>query len=708
MLLIMSKTKVNSIILIFYSVITLLMTYPLILNMGSGIKDTGDPLLSSWIMAWNVEKITSLDFENIFNANIFFPHKRTIVYSEFLFTQSLIALPALIASENPIFAQNFVILFSFLTSGLGMYFLARYLTKNAFGGIIAGVVYAFSPFMLSHLSHLQILTAGGIPLAFLFLHKFFEDEQYKHILLFTVFFLLSALANGYYGLYLLLFAGLYIFLYIILRKKFGDWRFWIKIATLALLALVVAGPVVHQYMVVRKEMGFVRSIGSYADLTSFLSTAPYNRLYGHVTARFSKPEGQLFPGIVAVFLAATGIIHSLKKKRGKIPFIQTPVRFYSLVLLLSFLFTLGPKGPYNILYKYVPGFNAIRVASRFHILVMFSLAILAAYGMKALISFLPFGKRWISVFLLCVLMLLVLIEYSSLPIPWRAIPVKDDIPEVYRWLAAQKDDFAIIELPLPEPGESTFYKECPRMYYSTYHWKKLVNGYAGYFPSLYYELKWRWKTQPLDHNVIDLQTLGVRYIILHSSFYEEEDLRRILSDFSRLEEYVKPVRQVGDAFVYELVPRVKDAVKETSLIGLKAIPKTGWTVDANENRGNVEYTIDGDPSTRWHIGGREFDVYFEFDLGGIYTLQGLSMNSGTNPLDYPRSYRVELSTDGAEWTIVAYQEDTLLPILLLLKPKDVSLDITFPPTRARYIRFVNTEKKLEDRWWTIYEIDFFE
>lgn len=127
-----------------------------------------------------------------------------------MFTQSLIALPVLLLIKNPIFAYNFILLFSFITSGFGMYLLASYLTKNTSAGVIAGIIFAFSPFMLAQLSHLHIITAGGIPLAFLFLHKFFEDESYKHLLLFTLFYLLQILANGYFALYLTLFSGLYI------------------------------------------------------------------------------------------------------------------------------------------------------------------------------------------------------------------------------------------------------------------------------------------------------------------------------------------------------------------------------------------------------------------------------------------------------------------------------------------------------------------
>jgi len=704
----MRKWKTSLIVLVLFTLLTLFMTYPLILNMGSGIKDTGDPLLNSWIIAWNVHKITSLDISNIFNGNIFYPHERTIAYSEFLLTQSLIALPVLLATKNPIFAKNFLLLFSFITSGLGMYFLARYLTKNIFGGIIAGVIYAFSPFMFGHLSHLQVLTAGGIPLAFLFLHKFFKSEQYKHLLLFTLFFLLQALANGYYLLYLSLFTGLYILLYIIFRKKFRDGRFWTKISVLLVIVLVVTGPVFLQYIKVRKEMGFTRGIGSHANLTSFLATSPFNRVYGHLTSHFLIPEGQLFPGILTVLLAITGFIWSQRKNKRKILFIQTPVHFYTIMLLLSFFFTFGPKGPYILLYKFVPGFKGIRVASRFHILVMFSLAVLAAYGIKAILSLIPRVKKRTSLLIVSPLLFIILIEYLSIPIPWENVPAKEDIPEVYKWLAKKEGDFAIVELPLPKPGKSTYKKECPRLYYSTYHWKKLVNGYSGYFPPLYYELKRRWVNEPLEQNIKDLKRLGVKYIVLHSPLYEEDELKSIMSEISNLERQIQFIRQLDEAYVYELIyfpeDRKKDILEDKSGI----FPKEGWSATSNVNKGNVKYVLDGDISTRWHIGGRKFDVYFKFDLGHVYRIKGVSMKCGLNSSAYPRSYRVELSADGVEWTLVAHKENDLLPITAFLRPKDLSLDIAFSPTDARYIRITNTEKKEENRWWSLYEMEFFE
>ncbi len=84
------------------------------------------------------------------------------------------------------------------------------------------------------------------------------------------------------------------------------------------------------------------------------------------------------------------------------------------------------------------------------------------------------------------------------------------------------------------------------------------------------------------------------------------------------------------------------------------------------------------------------------------------MKCGLNSSAYPRSYRIELSADGVEWRLVAQEENTLRPITTYLKPKDLSLDIAFYPTEARYIKITNTEKKEENRWWTLYEIEFFE
>lgn len=762
----MNNLKTHLLVLILFIGLTILMTYPIAFNINSAVRDTADPLLNTWILSWNVRQITSGDFWNLFNANIFYPHERTLAYSEHLFSQSLVALPVMLLSKNPILAYNFVFLLSFVTSGFGMYLLVSYLTRNTFAGIIAGIIFAFSPFMFAQLSHLQSITAGGIPLAFLFLHKFFNGEKYKHLLLFTLFYLLQVLANGYYAMYLTLFAGFYILYYIISRRRYGDWQFWAKTGLFVLIVIVVAGPFFYQYLAVRWEMGFVRRIELYADITSYLSTFPINRLYGKLTAPFYKPEGELFPGIVPVLLIVIGLIYSVKnnlkvepvQKRTNVKFtisfqrlidililfwgiliviilvtggfeysvrisatrLKKPIltimlllcirifvsrRFrkalirsiasaeehiwiYLAIFTLAFLFTFGPNGPYIFLYKYIPGFDGLRVASRFHIFVMFSIAVFAAFGVRTLLPRLSGIKQYLTIILLP---LLILIEYLSIPIPLSAVPVKENIPEVYKWLAKQEGDFAIIEYPLPKVEE--LWRESQRLYYSTYHWKKLVNGWSGYLSPIYGALRGRQEEFPSKSTIEDLASIGVKFIISHSGSYKKDtDGLRFIGRF-------------GEAYVHELKEWETDKQSVASN-NTYVLPRTGWEVESNYHPELAGKAIDGNYSTRWHSGQpQRGGIYFRIDLKGIYNVSGISLYLGSSPADYPRGYKVEVSDDKKEWFLVAKEEEYRLPLHSLLKPLKLKVDITFNKgIPAQYIKVTQTGV---DRvyWWSIYEMD---
>jgi len=337
---------------------------------------------------------------------------------------------------------------------------------------------------------------------------------------------------------------------------------------------------------------------------------------------------------------------------------------------------------------------------------MFSLAVLAAFGIKGLLSSLSLKKsgKYLVTIPLCIF---ILIEYLSIPIPSRPVRVKEDIPEVYKWLAAKEGKFSIIELPLPKPGKRVGQIECPRLHYSTYHWKMLVNGYSGYFPPLYDELKRRLQTQPLEQNIKDLKSLGVKYIIIHSSLYKEEELKNILSEIIRLEKHVQFVTQLEDAYVYELMYSPGEEFKIISIDRSRTISKRGWKAASNVKKRKIKYALDGDLSTRWESGPQRKGVFFELDLGQIRRIKGLSLKLGTKPLDYPRGYRIEISKDKVTWTKVAEEEKTVLPITAFLRAKDLSLDVIFPPTETKYIKIINTG---EDKvyYWSIYEMDVFE
>src|SRR5262249_46326364 len=82
----------------------------------------------------------------------------------------------------------------------------------------------------------------------------------------------------------------------------------------------------------------------------------------------------------------------------------------------------------------------------------------------------------------------------------------------------------LLELPLTSPdiAQASVY-----MYFSTFHWHRLVNGYSGFSPRWYPELLNRMAAFPDDSTIEDLRRRGVDYVILHGAFYAPDDYQRV-------------------------------------------------------------------------------------------------------------------------------------------------------------------------------------
>ena len=63
--------------------------------------------------------------------------------------------------------------------------------------------------------------------------------------------------------------------------------------------------------------------------------------------------------------------------------------------------------------------------------------------------------------------------------PLGTVPVEagSAVPPVYRWLADEPADTTVLELPADRIDDSFRY-----MYFSTYHWLRIVNGTSGFIP----------------------------------------------------------------------------------------------------------------------------------------------------------------------------------------------------------------------------------
>src|SRR5580765_1562331 len=184
--------------------LAVVMTWPLATGLGRlGRTTTMDGLYGIWNVGWVAHAIVT-DPASLFDANIFYPHRETLAYSEANIVAGIIGIPAWLLTRNAYAAHNSALLFGFATSFLGMWLLARHLSGRADTSVVPAILFAFCPYFYSHSAHVQLLMAGGIPLSMLALHRLADSPSARRGVVLGVVLATQALACAYYGI----FAGL--------------------------------------------------------------------------------------------------------------------------------------------------------------------------------------------------------------------------------------------------------------------------------------------------------------------------------------------------------------------------------------------------------------------------------------------------------------------------------------------------------------------
>ena len=574
----MDQKKIRSyaVIITLYTVITLIVTYPLIANIINNLS-IGDPSLNAWILAWDVHSILT-DPMNLFDANAFYPFiDNSLAFSEHLFANIFIALPIIAATDNPVLSYNVIFILSFILSGFGMFLLADHYLNDKYSAFLAGIIFAFCTYRFAHFVHLQLLTAQWMPFSLLYLDKFLHRTTSTNLFLLLIFFVLQVLSSWYYAFYIAIALGLY-FIYLLIfdlsirNKVFHDFDFHFRSVVFVILCMIIIFPFTLPYIQVQHQYGFTRSMEEVdfysADVMDYFLTSPHNVLYGELSQPYQESrnwrEHSLFPGFLVVILSLIGLSR-LSKRSSSGPLdikFSTGGRiqnFYVILALCAFVLTLGSKLhffgniidlhlPYYYLYNYFPGFDSMRVPSRINILVMLSLSVLAGYGLHKLLS----NKSSTLKILVTLFFSIVIIFESYVPFGVDITPVGDDIPDVYKWLSNESGDFAIVELPTGNISENSFDYDTKYMYYSTYHWKKLVNGYSGFFPPKYFEILEELQTFPSKESIHILKSLEIKYIIIHSGTLDQYRWNDMKNEIDDNYKDLKLVKIFDQDYVYEV------------------------------------------------------------------------------------------------------------------------------------------------------------
>ena len=161
--------------------------------------------------------------------------------------------------------------------------------------------------------------------------------------------------------------------------------------------------------------------------------------------------------------------------------------------------------------------------------VALMLAVLGAYGAAAI------GRVRYGVALLGVAAVLFLYEAGAAPFvvngmspvkgfatPAARLELPRRAPLVYRAVDQLPPDAVLADLPL---GEADY--DVRAMYYSIDRWRPIVNGYSGFFPLHYGQVKVALSEVP-RHPEISIQAmreLGVTHVIVHEGAYLDSEGR---------------------------------------------------------------------------------------------------------------------------------------------------------------------------------------
>src|SRR5262249_49336002 len=230
------------------------------------------------------------------------------------------------------------------------------------------------------------------------------------------------------------------------------------------------------------------------------------------------------------------------------------VWIYLALVLLAVELSLGMNGTiYSWLYEWLRPLRGFRAPARFGILAVCALSVLAGFGFQYLSRRLAAPRA-----VLIAALVAIAVEGGSAPL--RLTPVQRSTPDVYtaldKFLDPQRRS-AVIELPMAS-GFNVFY-----MFWSTRHWRPLVNGYSGYAPRDYEETVRRMCDFPDADSIARLRALDVRHILIHESYYPPKERIALMLAIARNHDLI-PVGKyrdwIGMTQVFELRPAAHHAV----------------------------------------------------------------------------------------------------------------------------------------------------
>jgi len=504
------RIKVTAVVVMLYTGLALILTYPLAWKFGDAIiGGPGDNYQFVWDFWWVKRAVLELHRNPYSTDILYYPLGYNLGRHTHVMALSLLSVPfqLLLPVEA---TYNLFVLGAVVANAVAAYCLARYLVDYRPAAFLAGVLFAFSPVLQRRITgHLNVLNAWMLPLALLFQLRWLNEGKWRHAALAAGMLALSAMINEYYTIFI----G---FIWLILLLYFWSER-QCSLRILLLrsgLSVILAGIFLAPDLYLRRAAfsepdlleGWSRPLS--ADLLGFFTPGWFHTFLGDAVVKLTngkgawldpagtKYEAVVYLGVTALLLACYAIFTVERSKTrlwlylgvffaimalgpvlhvaGQFEWDPNQIGLARVVEVAEPIYewlgvenrNVGVPLPY-LLFQKIPFLNAARAASRWVVVTVLSIAVLAALGINSLrISKRFAGRPLIFRSLYATVFLLVIFE--SLAVPFPMTPTT--LPLTYSTIMADSSQFAILELPIDLASGAD------DMYYQTKHARPILHA----------------------------------------------------------------------------------------------------------------------------------------------------------------------------------------------------------------------------------------
>ena len=522
-----SKIKEHGLVLLFFTVLTLILTYPVVVQLTTyPAGDGGDTLSYIWTI-WHVNRVLTGDgsISDLYYSNLlFYPQGVSLMFYSFSLTNTLfLAFPLTLIIDNLVFIYNILFLFHFIMAGYAMYLLIKYLVKDGTVAFLVGFAYTFSPLhMIRSLGHVNIMSFCWTPLFLLFFFKIFEEKKMSNAIIAAIFLFFLALSSWYHLVFAFFIAVPYFIYKLITNRCFFTGYFFARIAVFLFLFGAIISPfvlpIISEYF---SRTETVARLGTSAiSFINYVLPSILHPLWGEGIIRYYPSLGGVqwlaeivvTPGYLVILICLLFLVRVRKHI------------FWFLLAIFFLLLSVNFQGLAIFLLRSIPFINVISQLGLFAFGVLFAILIFFAFGLRYFLahSFLvKIPKKAVAT----IIFIILATEYFAMPYPtpdryYRHTVIKfaEEIGEVVKGPhPVLYDDFSVLPFP---PQEHVVQNN---MYFQIFHNKPIFGGNISITNQLerrtFLEYKRFFSTNDIDGFQEFLEEYSVGYIVIYGQEY---------------------------------------------------------------------------------------------------------------------------------------------------------------------------------------------